>query len=258
MPPGLLDDVIVLPYNDLEACRRTVRQHRDELACVIMEPVSSTFGYLPADPDFLRGMRELTAELGLVLIFDEVQSLRVAPGGAQEHYDVVPDLTAMGKIIGGGMPAGAFGGRRDIMALFDPTGGGAVIGHAGTFNANPMTMVAGEATMSQLTPKVYDRLNGLGEMLRAKLRAVFDELGVPVQVTGIGSLFGIHFTSEPITDYRSVLTGNRAMNKALFMGLLNEGVLVQGMGGGALNTLTTEEEVDALVDATRRVVQRVR
>ena len=132
----------------------------------------SSFGYLPGDPDFLRGIRKLTESLGIVLVYDEVQSFRVAPGGAQELFGVTPDLTAFGKIIGGGMPVGAFGGRRDIMAQFDPTAtGGARIAHAGTFNANPMTLVAGEAVLLALTPAVYRRLADLGESLRSKLRA---------------------------------------------------------------------------------------
>ena len=156
------------------------------------------------------------------------------------------------------MPAGAFGGREDIMALFDPTAGEAVIPHAGTFNANPMTMVAGEVTMNHLTPDAYARLDRLGDMVRQKLRAVFDELEVPVQITGVSSFFGIHFTSEEIKDYRSAIRGDAQMKKALFTGLLNEGVLLQTGTAGALNTLTTEKDVDKLVDAARRVVQRIR
>ena len=257
-PPSVGEDVIVLPYNDLEGTERIVREHRHQIACVIMEPVASSFGYLAADIGFLQGMRALTEELGVLLIFDEVQSLRVAPGGAQDRFDVVPDITALGKIIGGGMPVGAFGGREDIMALYDPSEGGAVIGHAGTFNANPMTMVAGEITVNHLTPEVYKRFDRLGEMLREKLRAVFGELDVPAQVTGVGSLFGIHFTSDEITDYRSVIRGDRQMKKALFTGLLNEGILLQTGAAGALNTLTTEEDVDTLVNATRTVTQRIR
>ena len=257
-PPSVAADVIVLPYNDLETSERIIRAHEDELACVIMEAVASRFGYLPADLDFLRGIRDLTSELGVLLIFDEIQSLRVAAGGAQERFDVVPDITALGKIIGGGMPVGAFGGREDIMALYDPSKGGAAIAHAGTFNANPMTMVAGEITMGHLTDEVYQRLDRLGEMLRAKLQGVFDEFEVPTQVIGIASLFGIVFTPEEITDYRSVVHSDQLMKKALFTGLLNEGVLLQANCAGALNTLTTESDVDALVDATRRVAQRIR
>ena len=257
MPPSVLADVVVLPFNDLAACERILAAHRDELACVLMEPVNANFGYLPAEPEFLAGMRELTSELGILLAFDEVQSFRVASGGAQELLGVVPDLTALGKIVGGGMPVGAFGGRADIMALYDPRGGHPQIGHAGTFNGNPMTMAAGEAVLKQLTPAVYERLAKLGESLRAKLRAVYDEFDVDTQITGVASLFGVHFTSEEIVDNRSMVRGDQAMRALMFMGLLNEDVLVQSKSGGALSTLTTDSEVDELVDATRRVVERV-
>ncbi len=257
LPDSILEQVIVLPYNDLDLCKRTLRENASELACLIMEPVVSSFGYLPGDVEFLRGLRDLTTELGIVLIFDEVQSFRIAPGGAQETLGVIPDMTCFGKIIGGGTPVGAFGGRAEIMELFDPTEG-ASIPHAGTFNANPVTMAAGEVVMNHLTPEVYDRMNTLGGELRAKLRAVFDEFEIPTQVTGIGSLFGIHFTSEEIRDYRSVIRSDQMMRKALFTGLLNEGILLQTGAAGAMNSLTTTTEIDTLVDATRRVVERVR
>ena len=257
-PQGILDDVVVMPYNDLESSERLIRAHKDELSCVIMEPISSNFGYLPASLDFLQGIRDVTDELGILLIFDEVQSFRVAPGGAQELFGVLPDLTAMGKIIGGGTAVGAFGGREDVMALFDPTDGGADLAHSGTFNANPMTAVAGEVTMNHLTPDVYARMSGLGETLREKLRAVFAEFEIPVQVTGVASLFGVHFTSDEVTDYRSMLASDGQMKSGLFTGMLNEGVLLMDRASGALNTLTTESDVDALVDTTRQVVQRIR
>jgi glutamate-1-semialdehyde 2,1-aminomutase len=257
-PPAVARDVVVLPYNDLESSERLLRAHRDELACLIMEPIVSAFGYVAGRPEFLQGMRKVTEELGIVLIFDEVQSLRVAPGGAQELFGVTPDLTCLGKIIGGGLPVGAFGGRRDIMAQFDPTGPGARIGHAGTFNANPMTMVAGEVVMRALTPELYGRLADRGESLRGKLRRAFAELGLPAQVTGVASLFGMHFTSRPITNYRDVLAGDQTLKKAVYIGLLNEGVLLQTGCAGALGVMTTETEIDTLVDAVRRVVARVR
>ncbi|GIX47955.1 MAG: aspartate aminotransferase family protein [Candidatus Tectimicrobiota bacterium] len=256
-PPGVIAEVLVLPYNDLPRCARLLRQHREELACVLVEPVASAFGYLPARREFLVGLRELTAELGLLLIFDEVQSVRLAPGGAQEVLGVVPDLTCLGKTIGGGMPVGAFGGRAEVMALFDPTRG-APLAHAGTFNANPMTMVAGEATLRCLTPEVYARLGALGESLRQQLRALFARLQVPAQVTGIGSFFGIHFTAEAIVDYRSVLRGDRTLAQGLFVGLINEGILLQSSCAGALCTLTTAAEVEALVAAVERVMRRLR
>jgi glutamate-1-semialdehyde 2,1-aminomutase len=257
MSPSLLEDVVVLPYHDLAESERIIRAYGHELACVIMEPVASSFGYLPGNVDFLRGIREVTQELDILLVYDEVQSLRVAPGGAQELFGVTPDVTAMGKIVGGGMPVGAFGGRADIMSLFDPTRG-ATVAHAGTFNANPMTMVAGEVTMSALTPEVYQRMSDLGDSLRGRLQAVFDELDVDAQVTGVTSLWGVHFTTEQIADYRSVQRADADMTTRLFTAMLNEGVLLQVRGGGALSALTTEAEVDTLIEAYRNAIPRVR
>jgi glutamate-1-semialdehyde 2,1-aminomutase len=258
-PAGVLADVIVLPYNDLAACDRILRAHKDEVGALIMEPIVSSFGYVPGDPEFLRGIRKLTEELGIVLIYDEVQSLRVAPGGAQELLGVTPDLSCFGKIIGGGLPIGAFGGRRDIMAQYDPTAaGGARIAHAGTFNANPMTLVAGEAVLQALTPPIYRRLAELGESLRQKLRRTLGGTGVPAQVTGIASLFGIHFNTRPIKNYRDVVADDAEMTKGLYTGLLNEGVLLQTTCAGALGVMTTDTEIDTLVDAVGRVIRRLR
>ena len=258
-PAGVLQDVIVLPYNDLAACDRILRAHKDEIGALIMEPIVSSFGYVPGDPEFLRGIRKLTEELNIVLIYDEVQSLRVAPGGAQELFGVTPDLSCFGKIIGGGLPIGAFGGRRDIMAQYDPTAaGGARIAHAGTFNANPMTLVAGEAVMQALTPPIYRRLAELGESLRGKLRRTLQATGVPTQVTGVASLFAIHFNARPIRSYRDVVLDDAEMTRGLYTGLLNEGVLLQTSCAGALGVMTTDTEVDTLVDAVGRVVRRLR
>lgn len=256
-PPSVVEDVIVLHYNDVDSAERILRENTDDVSCVIMEPVLSNFGYLPADGEYLQRIRDLTTELGMVLIFDEVQSFRLSTGGAQELLGVTPDITTFGKVIGGGMPVGAWGGRTELMDLFDPTDG-PVVSHAGTFNGNPMTMVGGLATLEQMTPDVYDRMNSLGDILRAKLRSVFDELDLDAQVTGIGSLFGIHFTEEEIINYRSVLRGDQAMQKKLFTGLLNEGILTQTKAAGSLCALTTEAEVDELVNATRRVMLRLR
>ena len=256
-PPGVTNDVVILPYNNFEASEDIIRRHKDELSCVIMEPVLSNVGYVPGTVDFLKGIRKLTTELEIVLIYDEVQSFRLSPGGAQEMFGVIPDVTCFGKIIGGGLPVGAWGGRDDLMELYDNQKG-ATVAHAGTFNANPTTMAAGEAPMDQLTPEVYDRMNTLGDSLRAKLRAVFDELDVDVKVTGIGSLFGIHFTDADITDYRSSLKGDKAKLNTFYVGMVNEGILMFAKGIGALNMHTTEDEVDEFVSAARKVVQRIR
>ena len=257
-PEGILNDVVILPFNDLDVCESKLREYKDSLACVIMEPVISSFGYTPLDLDFLTGIRNITEELGILLVFDEVQSLRISSGGAQQHFGVIPDLTAMGKIIGGGLPVGAFGGREEIMSLYDQSEGKAVIPHSGTFNGNPMTLVAGLETMKHLTPDTYNSLNNLGETLRQKLRAVFSELEIPVIISGIGSLFGIHFRNEPIKDYRSTFESDKLMRRMLFTGLLNEGVLLQGQTAGALNVLTEENDIDNFVRLTREVLVRIK
>ena len=195
LPAGVTDQVVVIPFNGTPAAQRILQENAEDLAAVIVEPVLGSSGMVAADPEYLTMLREYTRKTGAVLIFDEVISFRVAPGGAQEHYDITPDMTAFGKVIGGGLPVGAFGGRRDLMELFDPTNGPAV-GHSGTFNGNPLTMLAGSITLEHLTPDLYGRLDVLTERLRYGVRKVCAELEVPVQVTGLGSLFGIHFVGQ--------------------------------------------------------------
>ena len=168
-------------------------------------------------------LREVTQRNGAVLIFDEVISFRVAPGGAQEYYGIAPDMTTFGKIIGGGFPVGGFGGRRDLMELFDPTKGPAV-SHAGTFNGNPMTMIAGAITLEHLTPPIYRRLNVLTERLRQGIREASAELEGPIQVTGLGSLFCIHFVDRPVRTWRDVASGDKELRQQVFLGLMNEGI----------------------------------
>ena len=164
-------------------------------------------------------------------------------------------MTSLGKIIGGGFAVGAFGGREDIMSLYDPTSGPRVA-HAGTFNANPATMLAGAVTLEQLTPEVYRRLAEVTEYLRHGLREVGQELEVPVQVTGLGSLFGIHFSDDTLVGYRDIAKGDAAFRHDVFLGLLNEGILIAPNLVGAVSTVIGEAEVDAFVDAFRRVLQR--
>ena len=150
MSPKSADEIVIMPYNDLEAAERTIRENADQLAAVIIEPINGQCGMVPADPEFIEGIRGITSELGILLIFDEVIAFRASRGGAQEYYGVTPDLTCFGKVIGGGLPVGAFGGRDDIMSMWDPSGaGGPQVAHAGTFNGNPMTAAAGVATFER-------------------------------------------------------------------------------------------------------------
>ena len=256
---GLADnverDVVIVPFNETETAARILEEHRDELAAVIVEPVLGSVGMLPATEEFLTMLRTFTQDNGIVLIFDEVISFRVAPGGAQEYYGITPDLTALGKIVGGGFPVGAFGGRKDIMGQYDPTQGPRVY-HAGTFNANPVTMLAGAVTLESLTPEVYRDLSQRTERLRQGVAEVCQDTETPVQVTGLGSLFGIHFTHGRVKNYRDIAGGDAALREQVFLGLLNEGVLTAPNVVGALSTVIGDGEVDEFLGAFRRVLER--
>ena len=252
---GVLDQVIIIPFNETAASRRILEENKDELAAVIVEPVMGSVGMLPASTQYLTMLREFTEENGIVLIFDEVISFRAAPGGSQQYYGVTPDMTSLGKIIGGGFAVGAFGGRRDIMDLYDPTKGPRV-SHAGTFNANPVTMLAGSVTMEHLTADVYRRLAEMTEKLKQGVREICEELEVPVQVTGLGSLFGIHFTGVEIHNYRDLAASDRALRGRVFLGLLNEGILIAPNLVGAMSTSLGDEDVAAFLSTFRRVLER--
>ena len=254
---GTLDQVVVLPFNETEIARQILEEKKDQLAAVIIEPMLGSVGMLPATTGFLAMLREFTADNGVILIFDEVISYRASMGGAQEYYGITPDMTSLGKIIGGGFSIGAFGGRRDIMDLYDPTApGGARVAHAGTFNANPVTMLAGATTLEQLTPDLYRKLAELTEYLRAGVLEVGKELETPIQVTGLGSLFGLHFTSVELVGYRDIATEDSAFRHQVFLGLLNEGILMAANLVGAVSTEIGEAEIDAFTAALKRVLER--
>ena len=254
---GTLEQVVVIPFNETTIARETLESHKGELAAVIIEPMLGSVGMLPATTEFLTMLREFTAANGIILIFDEVISYRASSGGAQEYYGITPDMTSLGKIIGGGFSIGAFGGSKEIMGLYDPTqAGGPRVAHAGTFNANPVTMLAGAATLEQLTPEVYRKLAEMTEYLRAGILKVGAELETPVQVTGLGSLFGIHFTGEELVGYRDIAAEDAAFRHQVFLGLLNEGILMAANLVGAVSTEIGEAEVDAFTAALRRVLER--
>ena len=255
LPSEVIDHVIVIPFNNTPVTREILEENVEDLAAVILEPVLGTSGMVPAEREYLTMLREFTQESGVVLIFDEVISFRVAPGGAQEYYGITPDMTTLGKVIGGGFPVGAFGGRRDIMDLFDPTKG-PVIAHAGTFNGNTMTMLAGSITLEHLTPDVYRSLEILTERLCQGIRDVCAELEVPVQVTGLGSLFGIHFLDRPVRTWRDAAAGDKDLRQRVFWGLLNEGILFTPTLVGCVSSPMGEQEIDSFVQAFRRVLER--
>jgi glutamate-1-semialdehyde 2,1-aminomutase len=256
IPPAVLKHVVVLPWNDAEACEQIIEKEGSKLAAVLVDPLLGVGGIIPPVEGFLKLLREVTERHGIVLVFDEVISFRIAWGGAQERFGVRPDLTTLGKIIGGGLPVGAFGGRAEIMAAYDPRKGGARIGHGGTFNANPMTMAAGVATMNAVTPEAYSRLDALGDRLRGGVSRLLQATRRRGQVSGIGSLFCLHWTTAPLRDYRSSRPKDSEMPLRVFMGLLNEGILLSQRGLGACSLAMSDEEIDRFVNALARVLAR--
>ena len=254
---GTLDQVIVVPFNETAIAKMRLEENKDDLAAVIIEPMLGSVGMLPATSEFLTMLREFTTTNGIILIFDEVISYRAAMGGCQEYYGITPDMTSLGKIIGGGFSIGAFGGKKAIMDLYDPSQtGGPRVAHAGTFNANPVTMIAGAATLEELTPEVYKNLTEKTDYLKTEILKVAKELEVPIQVTGLGSLFGIHFTSDELVGYRDIAAEDAAFRHKVFLGLLNEGILMAPNLVGAVSTKIDTAEIDAFVAALQRVLER--
>ncbi|TMD13163.1 MAG: aspartate aminotransferase family protein [Chloroflexi bacterium] len=248
IPSAVSDTVIVLPFNERTIAERALTINGNRIAALIVEPVIGAGGVIPPEEGFLEFLREITRDLGILLIFDEVIAFRLSYNGAQGYFGVSPDLTALGKIIGGGLPIGAFGGRAEIMEQLDPRRDN-YIGHGGTFNANPMSLVAGLATLQELTPDIYALLARLGDYARTRLENLFHDRGLKAQVTQVGSLFNIHFTDRAVRNYEDVLRGNRTLQKTLALALFNDGVVFTGRGMGCLSTPMVNADIDTFVDA---------
>jgi glutamate-1-semialdehyde 2,1-aminomutase len=223
VPPELARLTLTLPYNDLDGVRACLDAEGAEVAAVIVEPVAGNMGVVPPAAGFLAGLRELTQRHGVLLIFDEViTGFRVAPGGAQARYGVSPDLTILGKIIGGGLPVGAYGGRREIMERVSPLGG---VYQAGTLSGNPLAVAAGLATLRALRdPGLYDTLEGRAATLEAGLREAAGRARVPVTINRVGSMLTAFCTEGPVTDWTSAARADRARYGAFFHKMLDRGV----------------------------------
>jgi glutamate-1-semialdehyde 2,1-aminomutase len=250
-PDNVLADVVTIPFNDVEAAVSLIREHGRELACVLVDPMPNRAGLAPADKAYLEALRQVTRDVGALLIFDEVITFRLGYCGAQGLWDIDPDLTTLGKIMGGGFPVGAIAGRKEFMAVFDPRHGKPALPHGGTFSANPVTMRAGLAAMELLDEAAFARLDTIGEAVRTGIDQAFRRSGVPGGTVGLGSLLKIHFTDRPIRDYRSAYpTGQEVRRQAVFnRGLLNRGVLAAGYGLMALSTPMTDADIDMIVAA---------
>ncbi len=251
VPAAVADTVVVLPFNNPGAVEAILRRHGGEIAGVIVEPVMGVAGILAPRPGFLEMLRRVTRELGMVLIFDEVISFRLAHGGAQEYFGVRSDLTTLGKIIGGGYPIGAVAGRPDIMQMFDPTQPDTVT-LSGTFHANPVALAAGIATLKEFTREAIDDLNRRGQQLHEKMARLFQRCRTPLQLHTIGSLFNIHAVAGPVEDYRASAQGNKELLKWLQLALLNEGMLISPRGMGCLSLPMRQSDLDGFLAALER------
>jgi glutamate-1-semialdehyde 2,1-aminomutase len=258
-PDNVLADVVTIPFNDVESAVSLIREHGRELACVLVDPMPNRAGLAPADKGYLEALRSVTREVGALLIFDEVITFRLGFRGAQGLWNIDPDMTTLGKIIGGGFPVGAVAGHKEFMAVFDPRSGKPALPHGGTFSANPVTMRAGLAAMELLDEAAFARLDAIGEAVRSGIDEAFRRTGVPGRTVGLGSLLKIHFADRPIRDYRSAyMTEQEAQRQAVFnRGLLNRGVLAAGYGLMALSMPMSDADVDAIIAAASEALAEV-
>ncbi len=253
VPPATVADTLTARYNDLSSAEQLFGEFKDQIAAVIIEPVAGNMGLVPPQPGFLEGLQRITADDGALLIFDEVMTgFRVHPGGAQTLYGIKPDLTALGKVIGGGLPVGAYGGRRDIMEMVAPVG---PMYQAGTLSGNPLAMTAGLATIAGLRePGVWERLETNGAKLMAGLSGAAEEAGVRLSCSRVGTMFGLFFNDGPVTDWDSAKRSDTQRFAQYFRIMLENGVYVapSQFETGFLSTAHGDAEIQATVRVAER------
>jgi glutamate-1-semialdehyde 2,1-aminomutase len=257
VPEGVAKNTITVPYNDLESVRYAFEQFGDDIAGVIVEPVAGNMGVVPPIPGFLEGLRDITSQYGTVLIFDEVMTgFRVGYNCAQGYYNVTPDLTCLGKVIGGGVPVGAYGGKREIMEQIAPSG---PIYQAGTLSGNPLAMTAGLETLSQLTPETYKEFERKADILEAGLKAAAEKHGIPHTINRAGSMIGIFFTNENVINYEAAKTSNLEFFASYYREMANEGVFLppSQFEGLFLSTAHTDEDLQKTIEAAEKAFSKL-
>lgn len=256
---GTAKDTIVLPYNNLEAVREAFEAEGENIAAVIVEPIAGNMGVVLPEPGFLEGLRKITSEYGSLLIFDEViTGFRVSYGGAQELYGIMPDLTTLGKIIGGGLPVGAFGGKAEIMDYIAPEG---PVYQAGTLSGNPLAMAAGIATLEVLKNKsVYENLEKMTALLADGLKSAFEEAGIPFYQTRIASMMCVFFTEEKVIDYQTAAKSDTEAYSKFFWGMIEKGCYFapSQFEAAFVSTAHTELDIEKTVEAARDVLKKIK
>ncbi|WP_281185579.1 glutamate-1-semialdehyde 2,1-aminomutase [Staphylococcus schleiferi] len=257
VPEGTAKNTITVPYNDLDAVRYAFEQFGDDIATVIVEPVSGNMGVVPPINNFLQGLRDITQENDALLIFDEVMTgFRVGYNCAQGYFDVIPDLTCLGKVIGGGLPVGAFGGRKEIMDHIAPSGD---IYQAGTLSGNPLAMTSGYMTLSQLTPESYDYFNQLGDMLEDGLKKIFNRYGIPLTVNRAGSMIGFFLNEGPVTNFKEANASDHELFRVLYRELAVQGIFLppSQFEGMFLSTAHTKDDIQQTLEAFDTALERI-
>lgn len=257
VPAGLANETITLTYNDSEQVKACFAKIGEQIACIIVEPVAGNMNCIPPENGFLETLRAVCDQYGAVLIFDEVMTgFRVALGGAQAHYGITPDLTTFGKVIGGGMPVGAFGGKKEIMHRIAPLG---PVYQAGTLSGNPVAMAAGLTTMKLLqTPDFYTRLTAKTQAVTSGMQAIADRLGIPFTTNQVGGMFGFFFSEEKqITRYEQVVAGDIERFKTFFHGMLRQGVYLapSAFEASFVSIAHSEDDIEATLAATEAVMK---
>lgn len=255
-PVNVPHDFLLAGYNDLVGTAALAREHAADLAAILVEPMQGAGGCIVGQPSFLQGLRTLADDTGALLIFDEVMTSRLAPGGRQQQLGIRPDMTTLGKYIGGGMSFGAFGGRRDIMAQFDPRKPGH-LGHAGTFNNNVLSMSAGIAGLSRIyTPETAIAFNARGERLREQLNAACQASGVALQFTGLGSLMNLHATHHEILCSGDSPASGQAVRDLFFFHMLEQGFYLARRGFIVLSLPLTDDDLERFAEAFKLFLRR--
>jgi glutamate-1-semialdehyde 2,1-aminomutase len=258
-PQSVLNDVIIFPYNDIQRTLSILNQHKNEIACVLIDPVPHRVGLLQGSNEFVEAIYKWTRENGALMVFDEVVTFRVNYGGAQQKYSVRPDITALGKIIGGGFPVGALTGRSDVMKVLDPRESKLLFPHSGTFSANPMTMTAGYIAMKYFDKETVLKLNALTNKAIDQINEAIKIADVPVSITGAGSMFRLHLRPTPPTTYREAYQPKEVsalINEMLDYLFYEEKLLMINTMACMFSTAMTQKEIDILSDAMLNMFNR--